>query len=357
MSAANSGTAKRPRTWPAILLIVLVVVAAIAAIWRVDRAPRTDDAYAYADTIGVSPEVSGKIVDLAVRDNQAVKQGDLLFEIDPRPYQYALMRAKAELVQLDAQIPLTQRSVNAQTFGAAAARSAVARAQAAANQASDTLARMAPLIAKGYVSADDLDRARTAQRSALAELSTAEAQAREAQAAVSSVDALVAQRSVLLAEIATAQLNLEYATVRAPFDGRVVELRTSVGQYVSAQKPVFTLIDTRHWYVIANFRENELGRIRPGTRATVSLMSNTGIRFNGTVDSIGYGVDPQDGGDSANGLPNIQRSINWVHVAQRFPVKILVDHPDPQLFRLGTSAVAVLHAREHGTVAASGAQS
>jgi multidrug efflux system membrane fusion protein len=357
MSAANSGTAKRPRTWPAILLIVLVVVAAIAVIWRVDTAPRTDDAYAYADTIGVSPEVSGKIVDLAVRDNQAVKQGDLLFEIDPRPYQYALMRAKAELVQLDAQIPLTQRSVNAQTFGAAAAKSAVARAQAAANQASDTLARMAPLIAKGYVSADDLDRARTAQRSALAELTTAEAQAREAQAAVSSVDALVAQRSVLLAEIATAQLNLEYATVRAPFDGRVVELRTSVGQYVSAQKPVFTLIDTRHWYVIANFRENELGRIRPGTHATVYLMSNTGIRFSGTVDSIGYGVDPQDGGATANGLPNIQRSINWVQVAQRFPVKILVDHPDPQLFRLGTSAVAVLHAREHDTVAASGAQS
>ncbi|WP_144157403.1 multidrug transporter subunit MdtN [Paraburkholderia sp. BCC1885] len=363
-SAANSGSAKRPRTWPALLLIVLTVIAAIAVIWRVDTAPRTDDAYAYADTIGVSPEVSGKIVKLAVRDNQAVKQGDLLFEIDPRPYQYALMRAKAALVQLDAQIPLTQRSVNAQTFGATAARSAVTRAQAAAKQASDTLARMEPLIGKGYVSADDLDRARTAQRSALAELAAAEAQAREAQAAVSGVDALVAQRTVLQAEIASAQLNLEYATVRAPFDGRVVELRTSVGQYVSAQKPVFTLIDTRHWYVIANFRENELGRIGPGTRATVYLMSDTGIRFNGTVDSVGYGVDPQDGGATANGLPNIQRSINWVHVAQRFPVKIRVDHPDARLFRIGTSAVAVLRPLEQGqqerqqdAAAASGARS
>jgi multidrug efflux system membrane fusion protein len=358
MSAANSGAAKRPRTWPALLLIVLTVIAVIAVIWRVDTAPRTDDAYAYADTIGVSPEVSGKIVNLAVRDNQAVKQGDLLFEIDPRPYQYALMRAKASLAQLDAQIPLTQRSVNAQTYGAAAAKSAVARAQAAANQASDTLARMAPLIAKGYVSADDLDRARTAQRSALAELAAAQAQAREAEAAVSGVDALVAQRAVLQAEIETAQLNLEYATVRAPFDGRVVELRTQVGQYVSAQKPVFTLIDTRHWYVIANLRENELGRIRPGTPATVYLMSNTGIRFSGTVDSIGFGVDPQDGGDTANGLPNIQRSINWVHVAQRFPVKILVDHPDPHLFRIGTSAVAVLYPeRRDNRATSSGAPS
>ncbi|WP_434115373.1 multidrug transporter subunit MdtN [Paraburkholderia caffeinilytica] len=344
MTAAQSTDAgkQRPRTWPAILLIVLAVIAIIAVIWRVDTAPRTDDAYAYADTIGVSPEVSGKIVTLAVRNNQAVKQGDLLFEIDPRPYQFALQRAQAALAQLDAQIPLTQRTVNAQVFNADAAKSSVVRAQTAAKQAGDTLARMEPLIGKGYISADDLDRARTAYRAAQAELAAAQAQARQAEAGVSSVAALVAQRAVLTAEISTAQLNLEYATVRAPFDGRVVELRTSVGQFVSAQKPVFTLIDTRHWYVIANLRENELGNIRPGTRATVYLMSNTGIRFSGSVDSVGFGVDPQDGGSTANGLPNIQRSINWVHVAQRFPVKILVDHPDPQLFRIGTSAVAVL---------------
>src|ERR1700760_337896 len=112
MNASNSaGAARRtPRTWPALLLIVLTAVAVVAVIWRVDTSPRTDDAYAYADTIGVSPEVSGKIVTLAVRDNQAVKQGDLLFAIDPRPYQYALLRASASLAQLDAQIPLTQRS-------------------------------------------------------------------------------------------------------------------------------------------------------------------------------------------------------------------------------------------------------
>jgi multidrug efflux system membrane fusion protein len=335
-------TARSSRTWPAILLIALTVFAIAVVIWRVDIAPRTDDAYAYADTIGVVPEVSGKIVTLAVRDNQAVRQGDLLFEIDPRPYRYALERAQAALVQLDAQIPLTQRTVNAQTFNAAAAKSAVVRAQAAEQQATDTLARTEPLITKGYVSADDLERARTAQRSAQAELEAARSQAREAQAAVSSVDALVAQRAVLTAEIDTERLNLEYATVRAPFDGRVVGLRTSIGQYVSAQKPVFTLIDARHWYVIANFRENELGNIRPGTPATVYLMSNTGIRFSGSVDSIGFGVDPQDGGGTANGLPSIQRSINWVHVSQRFPVKILIDRPDPALFRIGTSAVAVL---------------
>ncbi|MFM0649355.1 multidrug transporter subunit MdtN [Paraburkholderia bryophila] len=344
MTASNRANAdqRRPRPWLAILLILLAVLAVCAVIWRVDTTPRTDDAYAYADTIGVVPEVSGKIVTLAVRDNQRVKRGDLLLQIDPRPYQYALQRAQAELAQLDAQIPLTQRSVNAQVFGAAGAKAAVIRAQAAAKQTADTLARTRPLITMGYVSADELERARTAQRSAQAELDAAEQQERGARAAVSGVDALVAQRSVLQAQIQTARLNLEYATVRAPFDGLVVELRTSIGQYVSAQKPVFTLIDTRHWYVIANLRENELSHIRPGTPATVYLMSDTGIRFNGVVDSIGFGVDPQDGASTANGLPSIERSINWVHVAQRFPVKILVDQPNPRLFRIGTSAVAVL---------------
>ena len=97
----------------------------------------------------------------------------------------------------------------------------------------------------------DADGARTAQRATQAELSAAQLQAQQAAAAVSGVDALVAQRAVIMAEIALAELNLEYATVRAPFDGRVVSLKTSTGQFATALKPVFTLIDTRHWYVVA----------------------------------------------------------------------------------------------------------
>jgi multidrug efflux system membrane fusion protein len=149
-----------------------------------------------------------------------------------------------------------------------------------------------------------------------------------------------------MAEIAIADLNLEYATVRAPFDGRIVSLKSSTGQFASVLKPVFTLIDTRHWYVVANFRETELKDIRTGTPATVYLMSDTGQRFQGTVDSISYGVAPDEGGLALpGGLPRIQRTLNWVHVAQRFPVKIRVDKPNPELFRVGTSAVAVLHPR------------
>jgi membrane fusion protein, multidrug efflux system len=341
MATTASKTPKRK--WPAIVLVVVTLLLLVYVIRLWDRTPRTDDAYVYADTIDVVPEVSGRIVELAVHDNQAVKQGDLLFRIDPRPYQDALARGRASLVALDRQIELTQRSVNAQQYNAQSVRAAVERARAAAGQASDTLHRMEPLLSHGYVSAEDVDRARTAQRSTQAELSAAQLQAQQAAAAVSGVDALVAQRAVVMAEIATAELNLEYATVRAPFDGRIVSLKTSTGQFASALKPVFTLIDTRHWYVVANFRETELKGVRAGTPATVYLMSDTGQRFQGAVDSISYGVSPDEGGLALpGGLPRIQRTLNWVHVAQRFPVKIRVDHPNPELFRVGTSAVAVL---------------
>ncbi|MFL9896596.1 multidrug transporter subunit MdtN [Paraburkholderia fungorum] len=341
MATTASSTSRRK--WPAIVLVVVTLLLLLFVIRLLDRAPRTDDAYVYADTIDVVPEVNGRIVELPVRDNQAVKQGDLLFRIDPRPYQDALTRGNASLVALDRQIELTQRTVNAQQYNAQSVRAAVERARAAASQAADTLHRMEPLLSKGYVSAEDVDRARTAQRSTQAELVAAQLQAQQAAAAVSGVDALVAQRAVVMAEIASAELNLEYATVRAPFDGRIVSLKTSTGQFASVLKPVFTLIDTRHWYVVANFRETELKGIGAGTPATVYLMSDTGQRFRGSVDSISYGVAPAEAGLALpGGLPNIQRTLNWVHVSQRFPVKIRVDNPNPALFRLGTSAVAVL---------------
>ncbi|WP_347290811.1 multidrug transporter subunit MdtN [Kluyvera georgiana] len=339
----ESSLKKAPRNkLPALLLALLALVVLIFVIWRVDSKPATDDAYVSADTIDVVPEVSGRIVELAVVDNQQVKQGDLLFRIDPRPYEASLAKAEASLAALDKQIMLTQRSVDAQKFAASSVEATVSKARAAAKQASDTLKRTEPLLAQGFVSAEDVDRARTAQRASEADLNAVLLQAQQAASAVSGVDALVAQRVAVQADIALTKLHLEMATVHAPFDGRVVSLKTSIGQFASAMKPIFTLIDTRHWYVIANFRETELKNIHAGTPATLRLMSDSGKTFSGKVDSIGFGVLPDDGGIVLGGLPRVSRSINWVRVAQRFPVKIMVDKPDAELFRIGASAVASL---------------
>lgn len=167
----ESSSKKIPRNkLPALLLVLLAVVVLLVVIWRLDSAPATNDAYASADTIDVVPEVSGRIVELAVSDNQQVKQGDLLFRIDPRTYEMNLAKAEASLAALDKQIMLTQRSVDAQKYGADSVQATVAKARAAAKQASDTLRRTEPLLKEGFVSAEDVDRARTAQRAAAADL-------------------------------------------------------------------------------------------------------------------------------------------------------------------------------------------
>ncbi|MTW09347.1 multidrug transporter subunit MdtN [Pseudoduganella eburnea] len=337
---------KNSRRWTAIVLALMLAAIGLAiyVIRSIDNSPRTDDAYVYADTINVAPEVNGRIVELPVADNQRVKKGDLLFRIDPEPFKETLAKAEASLVALDSEIKLTQRSVEAQKFAAAAARANVEHAQAASEQANDSLARLEPLLSKGFVSAERIDQARTARRSAQSQLSAALLDARRAEAAVSGVDALVAKREVAKAEIALARLNLSYTEVRAPGDGIVLNLKTSAGQFVGAGHPVFTLASSDRWYVVANFRETDLAGIKSGRHAQVYLLGDAHKRYSGTVESIGYGVFPDDGGTEVAGLPHVPRSINWVRVAQRFPVRILVEKPDAA-FRIGASAVAVLAAK------------
>ena len=338
MTSSRSSVIRKK--WPLLALVLTAIVALILVIWQLQTSPETNDAYVYADTIDVVPEVSGRIVEMPIRDNQRVKKGDLLFRIDPRPYQAMLDDAKARLTTLDAQIMLTQRTIKAQEYNAQSVSAAVERAKALVKQTTSSRIRLEPLVPQGFASQEDLDQARTAEKAARAELEATLLQAKQA-AAVTGVDAMVAQRAGILAQIALAELHLEFTEVRAPFNGVVVALKTTIGQYASALKPVFTLLDDDHWYVVANFRETDLKNVRPGVPARITVMTNHSRAFEGVVDSVGTGVLP-DGGSVIEGLPVIQKSINWVHVSQRFPVKIAVKDPDPNLFRMGASASAVL---------------
>ena len=337
MTSSRSSVIRKK--WPLLALVLTAIVALILVIWQLQTSPETNDAYVY--TIDVVPEVSGRIVEMPIRDNQRVKKGDLLFRIDPRPYQAMLDDAKARLTTLDAQIMLTQRTIKAQEYNAQSVSAAVERAKALVKQTTSSRIRLEPLVPQGFASQEDLDQARTAEKAARAELEATLLQAKQASAAVTGVDAMVAQRAGILAQIALAELHLEFTEVRAPFNGVVVALKTTIGQYASALKPVFTLLDDDHWYVVANFRETDLKNVRPGVPARITVMTNHSRAFEGVVDSVGTGVLP-DGGSVIEGLPVIQKSINWVHVSQRFPVKIAVKDPDPNLFRMGASASAVL---------------
>jgi len=340
MTNSASGTLKK--RWPLVVIVLAVIIGIILVIWQLQTSPQTDDAYVYADTISVVPQVNGTIVEMPVRDNQQVKKGQLLFRLDPRFYQDALAGAQSRLAALDAQIMLTRRTVKAQQYNAESVSAAVARAEALVRQTTSTRIRLAPLVPKGFASQQDLDQAVTAEKAARSELAATRLQAMQAASAVSGVDALEAQRGDILSQIAIAKLQLEHTEVHAPFDGTIVSLKTTVGQYASALKPVFTLIDTEHWYVIANFRETDLNNLYPGRPAQLRIMTDHSRVFDGAVDSVGGGVMPGDSVSLAGGLPFIQKSINWVHVSQRFPVKIKVNNPDPALFRMGASATALL---------------
>ncbi|CAI1637353.1 multidrug transporter subunit MdtN [Serratia ficaria] len=342
---SNLGSAIKKRLF--VILLAVITLAILFWVIKVfDEAPRTDDAYVYADTINVAPQVNGLIIDMPIKENQLVKKGDVLFRIDPRPYQDALTRATASLAQLEQQIILAQRDVNAQQFNAQAAEKRIDAARATAEQDANTLRRMEALRPQNYVSKEALDQARAAQRASTAQLQSAKLQAQQANAAVSSVAALMAQREVIKADISTAQFNVGHTVVKAPFNGRIASLKTTAGQYAGIGQAVFTLIDSNTWYVVANFRESELENIHDNARVDVYLMSHTGKTFSGVVDSIGYGVYPDDGGAIQSGLPNVSRNINWVRVAQRFPVRIRITTPDTGIFRMGTSAVVSIRSGE-----------
>lgn len=146
----SSSTLLRKK-WPLLLIVIGAIVALIAVIWHLQTSPQTNDAYVYTDTIDVVPEVTGRIVEMPVRDNQRVKKGDLLFRIDPRPYQAMLADAKSRLAALDAQITLTGRTIKAQEYNAQSVAAAVARSQALVDQTRSTRSRLEPLVPQATV--------------------------------------------------------------------------------------------------------------------------------------------------------------------------------------------------------------
>ena len=166
----------------------------------------------------------------------------------------------------------------------------------------------------------------------------------QAQHAVTTLDPLTNQRGAKASSVETARYNLGNCQVYAPFDALVTNLNLSEGAYAHAGQQVFTLIDARTWWAIGNFREGELQHIVPGMRADVYVMSKPNLRFKGVVDSVGFGVtpDPDVFGRLEPGLPDAQRTLNWVHLASRYPVRVRVQNPSPELFRVGESAIVTV---------------
>ena len=165
----------------------------------------------------------------------------------------------------------------------------------------------------------------------------------QAEKDVGDLNALLAKRDAAQAALGKAELDLSFCSVRAQFDALVVNLHTAIGQFVApGPVPVFSLVDTRAWYVMANYRETELEHIAPGMEAEVYVLTDPHYHFRGTVQGIGWAVNPEDA-PIVPGVPRIERELNWVHIAQRFPVRIRIENPQPpHVFRVGASAVSII---------------
>src|SRR5437870_1309326 len=337
--AAQKGKAVMQALLP--LSVLAAAVLAVLALRRLDVRPRTTDAIVTANTIQVVPEVAGLIATLNVKDDAVVRKGDVLFTIDQERYLLALAQAKAQVRALEAQIDLTNRTVSSQVTGVSVAHANAEAARARLKQASDTLVRMEPLLPDGYVTHEQVDLARTARDTAASELIGALNSTRQVRQAVGDSNALVAQLEGARALVGLAERDLRNTVVRAPFDGRIVGVTTSVGQMVGPVKALFTLIDTSQWFIVADFRETELRTIRPGDRVTGYVMSAPGVHLGGSVESIGSAVAELDNLSIA-GVPPIQRDLNWIRIAQRFPVRIALTHPPEEPMRIGASAVVVV---------------
>lgn len=328
-----------------ILAVIIIFTALVLAliVWKViERHPRTDDATVRANVVTIVPRVRGQIVKLHVQDNQAVNEGDLLFEIDPEDYELSLEKAKAALDSLDRQIEAARSQDASLKLAIKVAEATVERARAQLKQADDTLNRLQPLLSKGFTTAEQVDQARTAKLVATAALASEEQHLEQARVAIGTLDTLTAQRPGAVAAVKISELELSYCRVTAPFRGRVINLNISAGAYASAGVGVFALLDARHWYVIAHFREGELGHIAPGAEAEVYLLSAPDRRFRAIVQGIAWAVKPEGEIDLPQGVPFVKRELNWVHIAQRFPVRLEVENPDADLFRMGASAVVTM---------------
>lgn len=393
--------------WVGRIFSVSVLIGAIAlgllVFYHANYYPRTDDSEILANFIGIAPQVEGPLVRLNVHDNQFVKKGDLLFEIDERPYRYSLDRALSEQATLEGQISDERRRVAALVSAVsvseanihssqadtnrwaaavdqakadvATAEQAVRRAKAEWTYANNNLHRVEPLLAKQFVTVDQVDRARTSEVAQAEVVKQAQSQLRQAQAAlqatlaqeersqamlgqskaqheqsrnaVTTLEPLINQRGAKASAIDAARYNLNNCRVYAPFDARITNLTISEGAYAHVGQQMFTLIDARTWWAVANFREGQLQHIAPGMRADVYVMSKPNVRFSGVVDSLGFGVTPDADvvGRFNQGLPDVQRTLNWVHLATRYPVRVRVENPPADLFRVSESAVVVIRGR------------
>lgn len=333
----------------AAVLSIVIIVASIFFAWlhlrQLHLNPLSEDATIEASVVHISSSIPGHINALHVQDGEKVKKGQLLFSLDPEMYELRLQQVKAELALAEAVLKDKERMIKAESHNAVVTTEQIERARTNLKLATQSQARMASLAPKGYVTRQQLDEANTLKNDAEISLRQAQEQAGAAEVLVGNTAAQIATVAMSQNSVAMAEHNLKQTKIYAPHDGYISGLNVASGEHLLPDISVLTLITSDHWHAAAMYRETELKRIKPGMCATVYALADPKVAIKGKVQSIGWGVMSEDMVNLPRSLPYVQKSMNWVRVAQRFPVRIRLDTEPEQdwLLRMGASATTIIH--------------
>jgi len=329
------------RRWTVVILVLCVLLFGWTLI--ADRlTPYTSDASVRTFVVRTVPEVSGKVIEVGVRDNQIVRTGDLLYRIDPTPFRIAVERAEAKLAAAG-------QAVGASTAAVDAAQAQLVEELAQRGNVREQAARVFELVRVGVYARSKGDQAR-------AELDAAEAQVKQAQASLEQARQALGPQGAdnpqireALAALEQARLDLARTTLLAPGDGVVSNLQLNTGQFAAVGQPALTFLDTRLVWLQAFLRENSLEYLTPGARAEVVLDVLPGRVLPARVDSVGWGVGEGDV-DPTTGLPKTRQGTGgWLAPAQRFPVQLAFETAGgpPHGVRYNARASVILYTGDH----------
>jgi multidrug resistance efflux pump len=342
-------------------IIVLIAVFVVAIkYWDYVTNPWTRDGQVRAQVIQITPRVSGPLVKLPVVDNQLVKAGDLLFEIDQRTFEADLEQARANLDNTRDQIEALAKQVEAAQADVEAANATIKQSQAAVKayagrvvESNKEYKRQKTLDKQGATSKRAVETARANWVAYVNQKANAEAQLLQMRASLSQAQANLAKTRADLgapgeqnaqlrqgkAEVRSAELNLEFTQKKASVDGYVTNLNLRIGSQAVENQPIMALVDVNSYWVTGFFRENYIEDIRKGDRAIITLMSYPDKPLEGRVNSLGWGIAQDDGSTGFDLLPNISPTFEWIRLAQRVPVRIHLDKvPKDVQLRVGTTA-------------------
>jgi len=336
---APKNATSRWRRIALMLSVPLVLIVAAGVYWySLQGKVSTDNAYVQQDKVAVSAEVGGKIIEVLVKDGDQVKAGQLLFRIDPEPYQLQIAEADAEIASAQANVIALSNDTDLTGVGIAAAREDIAYAQA-------RFERVKALWDRGFSTKADFDAAQHGLAQARQELHEAEALQREARAKLatgSAVPGVNPQVAAARARKANAELALRRTEIRAPISGRVAQAeRLQSGQQIVTGLPILTLVADGGSYVEANFKETDLAEMEPGQPAKITFDAYPDVKLSGHVESIGAGT-----GSEFAVLPAQNASGNWVKVTQRVPVRIAIDGHSPRRLIAGLSSHVTVFTEE-----------